>query len=52
MADSPKEAQIRQIERLVNGLCQRFNRQTAALADTVLQLAGAREMLENAKKVK
>lgn len=52
MSDTPKEAQIRQIERLVNGLSQRFNRQNAALADTALQLAGAREMLENAKKGK
>lgn len=50
--DTAKELQIKQYERLVRMIEQKQVRQRAALADTDLQLAGAREALANAQKSK
>lgn len=46
------EDTVKQFERLVRMIELKEARQRTALADTQLQLAGARTALENAKKVK
>lgn len=46
------EDTIKQFERLVRMIELKVARQRTALADSELQLAGARTALENAKKVK
>lgn len=43
---------IKQYERLVRMIEQKEVRQRAAHADTLLQLQGARKILDDAKKVK
>lgn len=52
MAETAKEIEIKQYERLVRMIEQKEVRQRAALADTQLQLQGAKNALESAKKVK
>lgn len=52
MAENAKDLEIRQYERLVRMIEQKEVRQRAALADTQLQLQGARNALETAKKGK
>lgn len=52
MAESAKELEVKQYERLVRMIEAKEVRQRAALSDTQLQLAGARNALDAAKKVK
>lgn len=44
------EDTVRQAENLVRMVSLKYERQKKALADTELQLRGAKEFLENAKK--
>lgn len=44
------EDTVRQAENLVRMVSLKYERQKKALADTELQLRGAREFLDNAKK--
>lgn len=43
---------VKQAERLVRMISLKYERQKNALADTELQLAGARKMLADVQKVK
>lgn len=52
MAESARDLEVKQYERLVRMIEAKEVRQRAALSDTQLQLAGAKNALEQAKAKK